>query len=217
MKAALALAMFAGVMAEGDGNGEISGTFENGSYSGSRVANGDDSTTTGQYNYDDGEMTASFGGSTSTEGDRTEGNWVSTWNNGTHDAYNSVNYVVTGDRSEDADRSEWTLYKETVKKFDQYFWYSLQTKNLQVGEEQPQCQLDSDCGGLGSTKCCVNAVMLKDDGTQHQTYRCMTKAVAQANMEMTIDDFTINIACESGAKFLGVGLASAAMVAATLY
>lgn len=44
-----------------------------------------------------------------------------------------VNYLVTGDKD---DKEGRTVVKELIKKFDQYFYYAMETKNLEIGQEK---------------------------------------------------------------------------------
>ena len=49
-------------------------------------------------------------------------------------------------------------------------------------------------------------------------YRCMTKSLINANIDLQIEDFSVNMKCVgSGAKMLAVGASAAAMVALSLY
>ena len=115
-------------------------------------------------------------------------------------------------------KKDGKYYKEQMKKFDKYFYYAIDAKNMVVGDEKAQCKLASDCGDKGTTKCCVNALMKgKKDGTQHQTYRCMTKSLVDLNIDYTVDDMTVSMRC-TNAYAMGASLAiSAAAIAATLY
>ena len=157
-------------------------------------------------------------GATTTQGNVTQGDWKTTWEKDGKQGSEQVSYIVSGDKDDKKNRQ---MVKETIKKFDQFFYYALQTKNLEMGTEKHQCTLDSNCGDEGeSTKCCVNAIM-KNTTTnkQHQVYRCMNKAVANANMDMTINDMSVSMRCQSSAAYLTATFAASAatLAAYTLY
>ena len=166
-----------------------------------------------------------FKGATVRDGDIVTGDWSYETKNDEGEVVRSERkrYYVEGDLdSKDKEsRKNWKMYEETQKKFDKYFYYTLETKNLEIGSEQGQCQVDSDCGGSGEAqKCCVNAIMRdKETGVQHQNYRCMTKSVVNANFDLTIDDMDVSMRCSqaTGAISMDVSALSAVALAMTLY
>jgi len=171
----------------------------------------------------DTSVDATFGeskvkGATTTQGNVTQGSWEYTGTKDGKPASESVSYIVSGDKDDKKNRQ---MVKETIKKFDQFFYYALDTRNLELGSDKQQCQLDSNCGDEGeSTKCCVNAV-LKNTTTsqQHQVYRCMNKAVAKANLDLAINDMSVSMRCQSGAAYVSAAFAASAatLAAYTLY
>ena len=157
-------------------------------------------------------------GATTTKDNVTQGAWEFKGEKDGKPASESVSYIVTGDKDDKENRQ---MIKETIKKFDQYFYYALETRNLELGTETQQCALDSQCGNEGeTTKCCVNALLKNaTDNKQHQVYRCMNKAVAAANLDMSINDMTVSMRCQSGAAYIGAAFAASAatLAAYTLY
>ena len=68
------------------------------------------------------------------------------------------------------------------------------------------------------TKCCVSATMHhKASGTKDSMYRCMTKAVAESNIDMKLADFEVSMKCmgKNSAAMLGASIAT--LAAMTLY
>jgi hypothetical protein len=172
----------------------------------------------------DTTVNAEFGttkieGATTTQGNVTQGDWKISGEHDGKQGSEQVSYIVSGDKD---DKDNRMMIKETIKKFDQFFFYAMDAKNLKLGSEEKQCQLDSQCGDEGeSTKCCVSAVFRnKDDQKQHELYRCMNKAVAKANMDLTMNDHSISMRCqESGAAYIAATFAASAatLAAYTLY
>ena len=161
----------------------------------------------------------SLQGSTQTQDNTTVGSYTFTGEKDGKPMTEQVNYVVSGDKD---NKEERTVVKELIRKFDQYFYYAMETKNLEIGSEQHQCQLDSQCGTEGGimTKCCVNAIMKNTtSNTQDQIYRCMTKTVADASMDLKINDMQVSMRCASGAAYISAAFAASAatLAAMTLY
>ena len=107
-----------------------------------------------------------------------------------------------------------------MRKFDEYFLYAIEAKNLNIGSEQGQCKLDTDCGDTGYTqKCCVSAILTdKENGVQHENFRCMNKGIVSANMDMKINNMTVSMRCTNAVYMGATFAASAATLAAmTLY
>ena len=115
------------------------------------------------------------------------------------------------------------MIKETIKKFDDFFYYAMDAKNLKLGSPEKQCELDSQCGAEGEdTKCCVSAVFRnKENEKQHEMFRCMNKAVVFANMDMKMNDHSISMRCQksTGAAYMAATFAASAatLAAYTLY
>lgn len=163
--------------------------------------------------------TTKIEGATTTQGNVTQGNWKISGEKDGKQGSEQVSYIVTGDKD---DKKNRVMIKETIKKFDQFFYYAMDGKNLELGSEEKQCQLDSQCGEEGeTTKCCVSAVFRnKENEKQHELYRCMNKAVAHANMDITMNDHTISMRCQkSGAAYIAATFAASAatLAAYTLY
>lgn len=59
----------------------------------------------------------------------------------------------------------------------------------------------------------------KESKKQHQTFRCMNKAVANANMDMTMNNMKVSMRCQSGAAYVAATFAASAatLAAYTLY
>ena len=70
-------------------------------------------------------------------------------------------------------------------------------------------------------KCCVNTVLYhRASNTKDINYRCMTRAIVDANVNMKMGDFEVTMHCigkvRSGAMALA-GASVASLVAMTLY
>ena len=161
----------------------------------------------------------SLQGSTQTKDNVTVGSYTFEGEKDGKPMSEQVNYLVTGDKE---DKESRTVVKELIKKFDQYFYYAMETKNLEIGQVEHQCTIDSQCGKEGDvkTKCCVNAIMQdKESNTEDQIYRCMSKTVADANMDMKINDMTVSMRCASSAAYMSAAFAASAasLAAMTLY
>lgn len=156
-------------------------------------------------------------GSTKKNGNVTEGNWKVHGENGKHNYSQEVNYIVNKNGEDKHDKQ---YIKRTTKKFDNYFLYAIESKNLEIGSEQGQCKIDADCGDSGYvTKCCSQAI-LKDakTGKQHENFRCMTRSVVNANMDLKINNMTVTMRCSNAVQMGVTFAASAATLAAlTLY
>jgi len=172
-------------------------------------------------------------GETTSNGTLTQGAYVY---NGTIDGkmtYIKKEYVINGTKTKEERKklSKEDRRKEmkdaktgvsTVVKFDKYFYYAMDLKNVKEGSTTKQCDTTQDCGqDNGPTKCCVNALITgKKEGKQSSVYRCMNKAIADINMDITINDMSVKMRClGSGAGYIKpMFMASAATLAAmTLY
>ena len=112
--------------------------------------------------------------------------------------------------------------KEMRRTFDDYFTYAYEGHLVPDDEAAvvPQCTLDTECGDGGAvSKCCVRSVLKhKVDNTNEVYYRCMTKSVAEANINMSIGPIEANMKCVgSGAQKLIAGVTSLTLAALTLY
>ena len=132
--------------------------------------------------------------------------------NGVTEKYNAV-----------YDKENKTMVSEMRKTWENYFEYAFKTKGIKEGDmdgtELPSCSSAQECGDSGKKQvCCVNTVLHhKASGTKDINYKCMTKAVVDANVDMTLGDFEVHMNCVgSGASFLSVGTA-AILIATTLY
>ena len=157
----------------------------------------------------------SMAGHSTKKNNVSEGNWKIHADDGHHSYSQDVNYMMN---KEDPKNKKYV--KRTVKKFDEYFLYAIQSKNLEIGSEQGQCKLDTDCGDTGyTTKCCVSAI-LKDheSGTQHENFRCMNKGIVKSNMDLQINNMTVSMRC-TDAMYMGASFAASAatLAAMTLY
>ena len=116
-----------------------------------------------------------------------------------------------------------TMIEEMRQKWDDYFFYSFQAKN--VTEEAAailtnECSTSQECSDSAeTTQCCVNTVLNHPaTGTKDIMYRCMTKSVVNANINMELGDFQVNMKCMgSAASALAVGASLVSVVAASLY
>ena len=105
------------------------------------------------------------------------------------------------------------------QEFYDYFEYALQIQNGNAWDV-PECRLNSECdNGSYVTKCCSKAVMTDPmSGETNVEYRCMSKGVAQFNLDMNIGDFKLQMKClNDGASKLVAGVLAAAAVASTLF
>jgi len=175
----------------------------------------------------DTTLNAEFGstkidGATVTSGNTTQGNWEISGEKDGKPMSEKVNYVVSGDKN---DKKNLNMIKETIKKFDQFFYYAMDSKNLKLGSEEKQCQLDEQCGNeadsVDNTKCCVSAVFRnKETKKQSEVYRCMNKGVVSANMDLSMNDHSVSMRCQkSGAAYMAATFAASAatLAAYTLY
>ena len=122
------------------------------------------------------------------------------------------------------DKENKTMVSEMRKTWENYFEYAFKSKGIKEGDvdgtDLPSCSSAQECGDSGKKQvCCVNTVLHhKASGTKDINYKCMTKAVVDANVDMTLGDFDVKMKCVgSGAKFLSVGTVAAAFIATTLY
>merc|ERR1711998_438450 len=83
------------------------------------------------------------------------------------------------------DKADNSKVQEMMVKFDNYFMYAFDGKNLSAEDADyaQECSTTSDCGYSGfGTSCCVNAVMKNElTGEWCNMYRCMTQAIVDAN------------------------------------
>jgi len=106
-------------------------------------------------------------------------------------------------------------------KFDQYFEYGMQATGLAKGSMTKQCSNTKDCNGMYYSKmCCVSSIITdKKSGTQDSMFRCMNYRLAQANFQMKMDDFAIQMQCTDSASSSAMKMTSAfvaSMVSMTL-
>ena len=108
--------------------------------------------------------------------------------------------------------------KEMRKKFTDYFEYALDAKGVDANTTLPTCSTTQECSDGGMlTKCCVSATLHhKVSGTKDAMYRCMTKAVADANVDMQLADFSVSMKC-LGSSAAMIGASVATLAAMTLY
>lgn len=108
--------------------------------------------------------------------------------------------------------------KEMRKKFSDYFEYAMDAKGVAANTTIPTCSTTQECADGGMmTKCCVTATLHhKNTGTKDSMYRCMTKAVADSNVDMKLADFEVSMKClGNSAAMLGASVAT--LAAMTLY
>ena len=122
------------------------------------------------------------------------------------------------------DKENDTMTSHMRKTWENYFEYAFKTKGIKEGDaatgDFPTCSSAQECGDSGKKQvCCVNTVLHhKASGTKDINYKCMTKAVVDANVDMTLGDFEVSMKCVgSGAQYLTVGAAAVAMIASTIY
>ena len=108
---------------------------------------------------------------------------------------------------------------EMRKKFTDYFEYALDAKGVAANTTMPTCSTSQECADGGMlTKCCVSATMHhKSTGTKDAMYRCMTKAVAEANVDLQLADFSVNMKCIGKNSAAMIGASVATLAALTLY
>ena len=134
-----------------------------------------------------------------------------TWNNP------NTNYTVDSTNYED----EQTGMKvnEMRRTWEDYFFYAFSAKSVSSELTVAECSTSQECDNSGEmTQCCVSTSLYHPaTDTQDIMYRCMTKTVANANINMQLDDFSVNMKCvKGGAQMLAVG-ASAAALALSLF
>ena len=105
------------------------------------------------------------------------------------------------------------------KKFTDYFEYAMDAKGVASNTTMPTCSTTQECADGGMlTKCCVSAELHhKVSGTKDAMYRCMTKAVADANIDFQLADFSVNMKCLGKSAAAMVGASVATLAAMTLY
>ena len=116
-----------------------------------------------------------------------------------------------------------TVLSTMRRKYRDYFAYSFKAKNVtneEAGLIIAECDTSSDCGDSGETQhCCVNTVLRHPaTNTQDIQYRCMTKNVVNANVDLELGDFSVQMKCMgSGAATLFGSVIGAAAVMASLF
>merc|ERR1719446_1024995 len=106
------------------------------------------------------------------------------------------------------DKENKSMKSQMRKTWEDYFMYAFKQKNMADDGTQPSCATAQECNTNGhKSMCCVNTVLHhKASGTKDINYRCMTKAVIDANVEMKLGDFEVHMDCVgSGAKHLTLG------------
>ena len=78
-----------------------------------------------------------------------------------------VNYAADRINTTNADGTVTTKLDnkvmEYIQKFDNYFYYAINTKGIDVTPEAPACSVNSPCGPNGPlAQCCVDAVIRND-------------------------------------------------------
>lgn len=104
-------------------------------------------------------------------------------------------------------------------KFDKYFEYGMDTQNMKAGSMTKQCSKSKDCNGrYFNNMCCVSAVMTnKVTNKQDSMYRCMNSRLAQANLQMSMDNMKVSMRCiDSGAMYMTTAFL-ASMVSIVLF
>ena len=121
------------------------------------------------------------------------------------------------------DKDNKTMTTQMRKTWEDYFMYAFKQKGMPEktadGVVLPSCSTAQECNEGGKkSMCCVNTILHhKGSGTKDINYRCMTKAVVDSNVDMTLGSFEVHMNCVgSGAKFLSLG-GAAILVAASLY
>mmetsp|Transcript_886 Transcript_886/g.1087 ORF Transcript_886/g.1087 Transcript_886/m.1087 type:complete len:200 (-) Transcript_886:46-645(-) len=113
---------------------------------------------------------------------------------------------------------ETSYITEMRQVFTDYFQYALEIKNST--SDGVDCQVNKECDpGMGFyTKCCSKVVMQHPStGMKDVSYRCMNRGVAQFNLDMTIENYSVQMQCLDNAKKLAASALAAAAVAATLF
>ena len=118
--------------------------------------------------------------------------------------FEDENVTITSQMAETAD----TKIGEMRSIWQDYFYYAMDAKNVTIGAQVNECSTTQECSDSGeTTQCCVSTVLIHEEsGTQDLMYRCMTKTVANANIDMQLGDFSVNMKCVgSGAAMLVAG------------
>ena len=96
------------------------------------------------------------------------------------------------------DKAAGKKISEMRHKFKDYFNYSFKAKGLPEKAtddtmEVPECSTSQECEDSGKMqKCCVNTVLYhRASKTKDVNYRCMTRAVVDANINLKISDFEV--------------------------
>ena len=116
-----------------------------------------------------------------------------------------------------------TTISEMRRKYEDYFAYSFEAKNVTNDVATnliAECSTSTECDNSNEmTQCCVNTVLLHSaTGTQDVQYRCMSKGAVDANIDMQLGDFKVNMKCiDSGAAYLAVSASMVTLSAMALF
>ena len=116
-----------------------------------------------------------------------------------------------------------TKVNEMRRKYDDYFSYAFEAKNITMDEGDAliaECSTTQECSDSNEmNQCCVNTVLRHPaTGTEDIHYRCMTKSVVDANIDFSLGDFKVNMKCVgSGAAYLAAGASMLSLSAMGLY
>ena len=116
-----------------------------------------------------------------------------------------------------------TKIKEMRRQYRNYFVYSLDAKGVESGLADTfatDCDTNTDCGNSGNeAQCCVHTELFHSaSNTKDVHYKCMTKKVAHANMDIQLGDMQVKMRClGSGATVLALSAVTTAAAMSALF
>ena len=111
---------------------------------------------------------------------------------------------------------------EMRKTFKDYFYYAFKAKGLSQDDMEgitTDCSTDQECDNSGKMQaCCMQVTMFhRATDTRDVKYKCMTKSKITANVDITMENYTYKMRCQSGAATLAATVVGTAAVLASLY
>ena len=100
------------------------------------------------------------------------------------------------DKIDGKESSLESKFTEMCKKFNEYFEYALKMRKHAEATMKKgfvECSTSQECGTEGKVKfCCANAAFHhRASNSKENTYRCMSRKVADKNVNVEIGDFEV--------------------------
>ena len=115
------------------------------------------------------------------------------------------------------------MIKEMRRQYRNYFVYSVDAKGVaanMVDNTLLDCDVNTDCGNSGNeAQCCVHTELFHAaSNTKDIHYKCMTKKMAHANMDIQLGDMQVKMRClGSGATYLALTAVTTAAAMSALF